>query len=263
MKIVVFDLDETLGYFTEYGIFWDCLSRYIKIQKKNDLTQLEFNNILDIYPEFVRPNIINILKYLKTQKKKILCNKVMIYTNNQAPRKWAHNIRSYFESKIRCNLFDQVIAAFKVNGQLLEICRTTHDKTHKDLIKCTKVSENTEICFLDDSFYPEMQHDNIYYINVKPYFYDLKMEEMLIRFKKTELFKTMIENEKDFNEFMIKEWSKYNYGYIEKNKDEYDIDIILGKKILQHLKVFFYNSNSKKTHKTKINKNNKTKKIKK
>ena len=24
-KIVVFDLDETLGYFTEFGIFCDCL----------------------------------------------------------------------------------------------------------------------------------------------------------------------------------------------------------------------------------------------
>ena len=30
MKIVVFDLDETLGYFTELGIFWDCLKKYLK-----------------------------------------------------------------------------------------------------------------------------------------------------------------------------------------------------------------------------------------
>jgi hypothetical protein len=29
MKIVVFDLDETLGYFTEFGIFWDCLKNYL------------------------------------------------------------------------------------------------------------------------------------------------------------------------------------------------------------------------------------------
>jgi phosphoserine phosphatase len=29
MKIVVFDLDETLGYFTELGIFWDCLKKYL------------------------------------------------------------------------------------------------------------------------------------------------------------------------------------------------------------------------------------------
>ena len=32
MKIVVFDLDETLGYFTEYGIFWDSLENYLKME---------------------------------------------------------------------------------------------------------------------------------------------------------------------------------------------------------------------------------------
>ena len=29
-KIVVFDLDETLGYFMELGMFWDALKAYIK-----------------------------------------------------------------------------------------------------------------------------------------------------------------------------------------------------------------------------------------
>ena len=28
-KIVVFDLDETLGYFVELGLFWDCLQTYL------------------------------------------------------------------------------------------------------------------------------------------------------------------------------------------------------------------------------------------
>ena len=64
MKIVVFDLDETLGYFTEFGIFWDCLMRYSNEKKKVLLNQCDFNDILDLYPEFLRPNIINILSYL-------------------------------------------------------------------------------------------------------------------------------------------------------------------------------------------------------
>ena len=29
-KIVVFDLDETLGYFVEFGMFWDTLKHYYK-----------------------------------------------------------------------------------------------------------------------------------------------------------------------------------------------------------------------------------------
>ena len=59
MKIVVFDLDETLGYFVEFGIFWDSLNLYLIKNNKKGLNQNDFNNILDLYPEFIRPNIIN------------------------------------------------------------------------------------------------------------------------------------------------------------------------------------------------------------
>ena len=84
-------------------------------------------------------NIINILLYLKDKKQSQCCNKLMIYTNNQAPKIWSKNIISYFESKINYKLFDQIISAFKINGKQLEFCRTTHDKTYHDLIKCTKM----------------------------------------------------------------------------------------------------------------------------
>ena len=69
-KIVVFDLDETLGYFMELGMFWDALKAYIKNKnsKKITIDQALFNNILDLYPEFLRPNIIGILSYLKKKK---------------------------------------------------------------------------------------------------------------------------------------------------------------------------------------------------
>ena len=52
MKIVVFDLDETLGYFTQYGIFWDCLTNYIKLKGKPQLSQSTFDETLDLFPEF-------------------------------------------------------------------------------------------------------------------------------------------------------------------------------------------------------------------
>ena len=113
MKIVVFDLDETLGYFTEFGIFWDSLAYYLKCKDKYTLTQDDFNDILDLYPEFLRPNIVNILTYLKEQKKTNCCHKMMIYTNNNGPPEWAHHIISYFEKKINYKLIDQIIAAFK------------------------------------------------------------------------------------------------------------------------------------------------------
>ena len=61
-KIVVFDMDETLGYFVELGIFWDSLKSYIKMKNiEVPIDQQLFNNVFDLYPEFLRPNIINIL----------------------------------------------------------------------------------------------------------------------------------------------------------------------------------------------------------
>jgi hypothetical protein len=258
MKIVVFDLDESLGYFTQFGIFWDSLKEYLKKRNKSELTQNNFDTILDLYPEFLRPNIINILTYLKNKKKSSCCHKMMIYTNNTGPREWARNIVSYFEKKINYKLIDQIIAAFKINGKHVEICRTTHNKTHKDLIKCTKIPIDAEICFMDDNFYPDMTHDNIYYINIKPYYHDVKFNEMLTRFKNSQIGKKIIENDLDFDSLMMEHIKLFKYVVVDKDDDEYNIDKILGKHIISHLQIFFNNSSRNKTIKNRINKKNKT-----
>ena len=97
-KIVVFDLDETLGYFMEFGMFWDAFKEYIKHKQiKKPIDQSLFNILLDLFPEFLRPNIIGILNYLKNKKQKNHCDKLMIQTNNQGPIEWANHIIDYFE----------------------------------------------------------------------------------------------------------------------------------------------------------------------
>jgi len=254
MKIVVFDLDETLGYFTEYGIFWDSLAHYLKKKDKPPLTQNDFDEILDLYPEFLRPNIINILTYLKGKKQSNCCHKMMIYTNNSGPREWSQHIIKYFEKKLNYKLIDQLIAAFKVNGKTVEICRTTHTKTHKDLIKCTKIPASAEICFLDDTFYPEMANDNIYYINVKPYYYDLKMDDMIQKFKESDVGKKILDEtniDADFEDKMKEQIKLYEYEYLDKDFNEYELDKILGKQIIVHLQDFFKKSGKSKTQKHK------------
>ena len=81
MKIVVFDLDETLGNFTQLGIFWDCLKEFLHVNGNSEkLTQHDFNQTLDLFPEFLRPNILPILQYLKHKKNTKCCHKLMIYT---------------------------------------------------------------------------------------------------------------------------------------------------------------------------------------
>jgi hypothetical protein len=237
-KIVVFDLDETLGYFMELGMFWDALKAYIKYKHlKDEFNQSLFNNILNLYPEFLRPNIVNILRYLKTKKENNHCNKLMIYTNNQGPVEWATFIMKYFEDKIQYKIFDQIIAAFKVKGKRVELCRTTHLKTHEDLIKCTKLPQNTQICFLDDVFYPDMSNEKIYYINVKPYTYDLDFNIMISRFLDSNIIE--IDDKESCKHFLLTFLKRYNYIYSEKSEEAQNLDAIISKKILQHLELFF------------------------
>jgi len=258
MKIVVFDLDETLGYFTQYGIFWDSLGVYLKNKNKSPLTQSDFDETLDLFPEFLRPNIINILTYLKTKKKSNCCHKMLIYTNNTGPREWARHIISYFENKINYELVDQIIAAFKINGKRVEICRSSQNKTHKDLIKCTKIPINAEICFMDDSFFPDMAHDNIYYINIKPYYYDLTFDYMLDTFVKSEIGKKIIGNESDFNNLMMEHINLFKYIVVHKEEKEYEVDKVLGKHIISHLHDFFNRSTKNRTIKNRGKNKNKT-----
>ena len=258
-KIVVFDLDETLGYFMELGMFWDAIKEYNKKTQPDILpNQILFNKMLDLYPEFLRPNIINILKYLKNKKQQNRCDKLMIYTNNQGPLEWANYIMKYFENKINYNLFDQIIAAFKVNGKRVELCRTTHLKTEKDFIRCTKVHEDTDICFLDDVFYPGMTGDKIYYINIKPYVHDLHFDTMIERLEKSNI----IDTSNNFRVFILDYLKRYNYHHISKTKEAQEVDKILSKKILQHLHIFFNKDKNDITKRNKLTKKIKNKTMK-
>jgi len=240
-KIVVFDLDETLGYYTEFGMFWDALNSYIQINKESidqpKSDQHFFNKVLDLYPEFHRPNILNILHFLKEKKTASVCHKLMIYTNNQGPPEWVHQIKTYFETKLDYPLFDHVIKAFKIQGKQIELHRTSHMKCHKDLINCTQIPEDTEICFLDDKFHQGMIHDKVYYINIKPYYHDLSFDEMIERFVKSGLISET--KEKDIKSYILSFLKKYNYTFTKKTKEAQNLDKILSKKIMHHLHIFF------------------------
>jgi len=244
-KIVVFDVDETLGYFTQLGIFWDALNVYYKNQGDDDNIlksqqnhQDLFNTLLDIYPEFLRVNILAILNYLKRKKEKKKCKHIMIYTNNHASKDWINLIINYFHEKINYNLFDRVIRAFKINGKIIEMCRSTNDKTTGDLFNCTKIPHNSQICFLDDVYYSNMVDENVYYIKLKPYTYDLPFQQMIQRFIACK-YGRRITDERIFNDFMKSFIDRYNFVYVKKNEKDYELDKIVSKKIMIHLQTFF------------------------
>ena len=248
-KIIVFDLDETLGYFTQVCILWDSIHADNYTLEPN-LTQLLFNDIMDLYPEIVRPDIQTALKYVYEKKNSGECDKIMIYTNNKRNKEWISLISYYFKYLMGVEspnvLFDQLIHAFKINGSIVEMSRTTHKKTHGDLISCTKMPSNTQICFLDDSLYEGMNHINVYYINFEPYIFHLPFSEMVDRVvcnvNKSVHVQRVLDlytNNDEFTSTVGKRIAKRRFSYIKKHFGEHEMDKIMSKKIVEKLKLFF------------------------
>lgn len=272
-KIVIFDLDETLGYFVEFGIFWDSLHNYARINgidSKKIFNQEYFNDVLDIFPEFIRPNVLSVLQYIKIKKMLKRCHGVIIYTNNQGPKEWAQFIKNYFERKLKFKLFNQVINAFKVNGKHVELHRTSHDKHMGDFLRCSKLGQNIEICYLDDTYYDGMNTDNVYYVKIKPYVHDLHFDSMIRRYMHSSVSDKLLSDkntETDFFDFMQNNMANYEFVCMEKRKEEFELDKIVTKKIMAHVRTFFSkdDSNGKrkitvknKIYKSKTRKNKKT-----
>lgn len=252
-KIVVFDLDETLGSFVELGMFWDSIKNILGSEYT---TQDDFNDLMKLFPEFSRPNIVDILKYLVKKRDRKECSKIMIYTNNQGPRSWAQMITEYFDSRIGKKVFDQIIAAFRVRGKSVELCRTSHDKSVDDLIRCTRIPQNTQICFLDDQHHPMMEDNNVYYINVKPYTHSMSYESMANRYYEN-IHVDM--PKKKFEALVVAHMKKYSYTVTLKRKMEQDVDQIISKQIMFHLEDFFKEpANKNKTLKKKKTKKGRT-----
>ena len=64
--MVVFDLDETLGYFTQLGCFCDVIEKH----NKKLLDKQEFFDILDLNQEYLRPKIMDLLRFIIDMKNK-------------------------------------------------------------------------------------------------------------------------------------------------------------------------------------------------
>jgi len=178
-KVVVFDLDDTLGHFVQLsGLDWFLTKLYGK-----NVTRDHFFEILDLYPRVFRPRIFEIMEFLKKEKKRRKDIKVMIYTNNTGCKMWVHRIKSYIEHKIKYKIFDRVICGWKYDGRIIEPNRSGFDKKYKDLRRCGHLTKKDEILFLDDQYHPDMLHSKITYLHLKRYIYNYNLKDMLLKYK--------------------------------------------------------------------------------
>jgi hypothetical protein len=245
---VVFDMDETLGSFSQLYRFWNLTKIYLN---KPDLNNTYFYTIIDLFPLFLRPNILILLELIKKKKITKVCDYVMIYTNNNGPNEWANLIKSYFHYKLDYELFDKIIRAFKIDGKQIELCRSSYEKSFKDLINCTQLSVNTKVCFLDDQQHNEMQHKNVVYINIEPYHYNVKYEIMATKFYNK--FSNIFEKDSnDFVNYINLNTSNHNLNALNKSKVQKNIDLLLTYEIIKQIKIFFKSNK----HRTQRNKKN-------
>jgi len=185
---VVFDFDETLGYFAQFN----GLIQAIEKTFKRILTESQLFELLDAFPEIFRPQIFAILEYIKHKLITGICDGVILYTNNQGPKAWSQFIIRYMNHRMKFQVFNKIVAAWKIGDTIIEPCRTSHNKSYKDLRRCAALPEKIRICFIDDRPHEEMFHDDITYILVAPYYRKYYHDDMVSQFMKTSLAKTLL-----------------------------------------------------------------------
>ena len=241
-SVIVFDMDETLGFFSEFSVLWYSVKNILNIKKTQEIEC--FIKLLDLYPELIRPNIFKILKYLVKEKNTHKFD-IMIYTNNQGGKEWVNLLAKYFESKIQGLKFNKIIYAFKIDGKIIEPNRTSHIKKFSDFIKTTKMPRNVKVCFIDDVHFPEMETNNVFYIHIKPYTYHISNNLYLSRIKRKNIYNLTQDNVDKLNNSLKEQLnihlSMSNNIIEEKNKHEQDVDIIVSKQILVCIEDFINN----------------------
>lgn len=237
-KVIVFDLDETLGSFSDLYILWTGIKQVWP-------SCPYFYDLLDTYPEFFRYGILIILEYLYYCKIKKICHKIFIYTNNQCSSTWVKLISDYLNKKVTINfktkhlkLFDYSICAFKINNKTIEQCRSTHTKNIKDFLNCTQLSEQANICFIDDVHYPLMKNSKVYYICPRSYIHNLRTKEIISRFIKKSYWipdnLSLLKSDQYWrNWFQI-----HNHRSLPQGITDIMIDIQISQKIINHLNEF-------------------------
>jgi hypothetical protein len=206
-KVVVFDLDETIGSFADLYLIWTAIfnTGIYKGPTPKTIVQSIFNELLDLYPEFLRYGILHILDFIRTKIQNGESHRIYLYTNNHcnfvasadsrydlqpSPTEWVEMIIIYLNMKIGVTdtIFAKPICAFKIGSRIIEPLRETRNKTHSDFLKCAVLPKNTEICFIDDTHHSQMAHNKVYYIQPPPYIHYLSQTTIIDRFMVSSLY---------------------------------------------------------------------------
>ena len=164
-KIIVFDLDNTIGFFEQFIYILNCLST----------PDLSYNYLFDLFPECFRPNIFEIFTYLLQQKKNDKIKSVLLYSNNNNEY-FVKKVIEYIHYKLNEPLFDCVITKDHPY-------RKIKVKHIDDLIVCSNgiITFFSKICFIDDKEHLSMITEQVFYIRCENYTFYIPNKEVYKR----------------------------------------------------------------------------------
>jgi len=204
-KAVVFDLDETIGSFSDLYDIWTNIYTIDVNKKAEELSLIHkqvFFCLLDLFPEFLRPGIFTIFQSVIDRIKVGKCHKIFVYTNNQCEAKyWVSLIILYLDYRLGVKIgspswFAPPVCAFKIGDRIIEPKRSSHNKTYSDLVKCSTLPENVEICFLDNTLHGEMRHKKVFYIHPPSYSHEMTKQAILDRFRSSNIARVLFPSDK-------------------------------------------------------------------
>jgi hypothetical protein len=206
---IVFDMDETLGFFAQLSRLW------LTLQELNNgnLRSQDFYELCNLFPKILRPGILKTLKYIIKYKTKNI-SKIILYTNNTGPTWWPELVVSYIEHKVGSKIFDVIIPGYK-NGQG---CRRTALKTYDDLINCANISRNSKICFIDDQPHRKLaEHPQVTHVFVNAYNYFYTNTDIFQKLQRLRFYKQI------YNGIVGKSLEEYLLEYNSKKEENTDI----------------------------------------
>ena len=155
-KNIVFDFDETIGYFEQ-------IIEIIKHKKTNiDVTKDYVFELFTLFPLVFRTNIFDIFHYIVRLKKERKIKSVILYSSNNNDI-FIGYVLSFIHQKLNYNLFDTSISLNQTH---------TKNKNISDLLKYSNglLTKRSSIFFIDDKEHNEMKCIK-YYIKCESYKY--------------------------------------------------------------------------------------------
>jgi len=207
-KCIIFDLDETLGYFTQIYVL---CCKFTEITS-NSLSSTDLFYMFSEFPNIFRPGIFTLLAYINLLKIKYDV-KVVLYTNSLMSITWIQTIIDYINKKInpQTKFFDHYIT-------LDMKCRKNVKKSIDEVYNCcSNLSRDYKYFIVDNKKFHSIT-DNVEFKLINTYIYTYHNKHMwnwLLRKKQIQNIPGIVDNNID---------EKVNYSICDKaTKDVIDL----------------------------------------